>query len=585
MRVRHWHERKHTPARVFPCSTLPSRNASRNKTHDVAASPSWCHQCVCKRSAAHYSTLVDAMATRQVPAAAAIAAFVGGAVMLTEFWLHRRRRALSDAGRTSSFNKSDSQDDKRRVTLEEMLQDGVLSVKPIGTVRSIYRLCVGTPRQGLLAPHARGRLELHGPSSRDAVLELDGFSHIWVVFVFHLNTVSKNQRVPSKIAPPALGGKKVGVLATRSPHRKNPIGMTLCKLESITLPSKNSSVTVLNVSGLDLVDGTPILDIKPYVPHYDSVPVEDVRLPPWVSGGLATRRPVHIESNALDELQDILAKDSSALDFYGTNSGDGSLDETMKAATHAIAEVLSIDVRSKWQTNKARDSKFQAERAGRVRDVLLDDDDDNSTNSDANQQCTQQLDNLLVSYTVEAPEQHERSTSEGSGAEDVVHVHSIRLLKSEGDSGETESVEEVDTVSEVPVVSSSTDSKGAEEAPASKGAKKTPAPKISASKTIETEKSPTGAPPTDADYKSLKNYWSEAASKNTPTGLLPEEGLSRQQSQKFFTFSAKAKPVSPERKSSHVTASKSGAMIHPMDGEEEEATSLNVTDSQDSIET
>ena len=168
----------------------------------------------------------------------------------------------------------------------------------------------------------------------------------------------------------------------------NPIGMTLCKLDSITLPSKHSPNTVLNVSGLDLCEGTPILDIKPYVPHYDSVPAEQVRLPSWVSGGLATRRPVHMESKALNELEAILANDPNALEFYGERSGDKSLKDTMKEATHSIAEVLSIDVRSKWQTQKARESKFQAERAGRIQKVIANDSSVSETEQQQQQMYT-----------------------------------------------------------------------------------------------------------------------------------------------------------------------------------------------------
>ena len=161
-------------------------------------------------------------------------------------------------------------------------------VKPIGTVNSIYRLCVGTPRQGLLAPDARGRIQLAkfgDAKSGDAVIGLEGYSHIWVLFYFHLNTQSQNnsknanskRRVKSKVALPALGGKKVGNLATRTPHCFNPIGITLCKLDKIETPSKNNkkdknhNQVVLHHLGLDLVDGTPIFDIKPYVPFYDSV--------------------------------------------------------------------------------------------------------------------------------------------------------------------------------------------------------------------------------------------------------------------------------------------------------------------------
>ena len=119
---------------------------------------------------------------------------------------------------------------------------GIVSAKPIGVVRSVYRLCVGTPRQGLLSPQSRGRIELTVENASDMVDGLEGFSHIWILFVFHLNTVPKNHKSPpTKIAPPALGGHKVGVLATRSPHRYNPMGMTLCKLDSISIVGGGSN--------------------------------------------------------------------------------------------------------------------------------------------------------------------------------------------------------------------------------------------------------------------------------------------------------------------------------------------------------
>lgn len=503
-----------------------------------------------------------AMTTRHESAYAAIIAAVAGGALLTASLLQRRR--------DKSTTSSESRQNHKRTTLEELLQDEDLTVKPIGTVRSIYRLCVGTPRQGLLAPHARGRLELNANISQDAVLELDGFSHVWVVFVFHLNTLSKNHRVPAKIAPPALGGEKVGVLATRSPHRMNPIGMTLCKLDSITLPSKDSPNVVLNVSGLDLCEGTPILDIKPYVPHYDSVPAEQVRLPSWVSGGLATRRPVHMESKALNELEAILVKNPNALEFYGERCGDKSLKDTMNEATHSIAEVLSIDVRSKWQTQKARDSKFQAERAGRIEKGVANKNDSKAEQ----QQCTQQLDNLLIYYSVEAPQKHERSTSEGSGAEDVVRVNSIRLLtdiestemldvkESTEDNGSEadvswqatanseEKVMKVADTETKPVAENKTSLNQSEESLISN------VPLIIDLKPPTSSEPATGVatsstssrPPTDADYKSLKTYWSQAASQNTPTGLIPDESLDRQKSQKFFVFSDK--PVAKKPRSS-----------------------------------
>lgn len=336
---------------------------------------------------------------------------------------------------------------KEQTTTSEDDDNGQLLVKRIGTVRSIYRLCVGTPRQGLLAPNARGFIELEklgDTSTAESVQGLEGYSHIWVIFVFHLNTKttkrgSKN-RAKSKIAPPALGGQKVGILATRTPHRFNPVGITLCKLDKIkkirvpskTKKTKSTESVMLCVSGLDLVDGTPVLDIKPYVPVYDSVPKNMVRLPSWVSGGLATHRSVIIEPQASKELKTILENDKNALQFYGPSQGEEStIEETVDYTIECIQQVLAIDVRSSFQTKKARQGKFQAERSGRIQNstqtIIIDDDDDNDN---ARQLCTQQLDNLLIQYTVQEPSTHQRMPSEGSGAEDTVSICSIQLLNS-----------------------------------------------------------------------------------------------------------------------------------------------------------
>jgi tRNA (Thr-GGU) A37 N-methylase len=127
-------------------------------------------------------------------------------------------------------------------------QPPMITMQPIGYISSIYRLCVGTPRQGLLAPNSRGRINLFpNRIAFDSIQDLEYFSHVWIVFVFHLNSngnvhlqsqasesmsmkmmnqqqPQQQHQFPSKIKPPALGGKRVGIFATRSPHRPNPIG-------------------------------------------------------------------------------------------------------------------------------------------------------------------------------------------------------------------------------------------------------------------------------------------------------------------------------------------------------------------------
>jgi tRNA (adenine37-N6)-methyltransferase len=304
----------------------------------------------------------------------------------------------------------------RFTTIEDMMNadDGYLRIRPIGVVRSVYRLCVGTPRQGMLAPHARGRIELYnmdddrtGVAAAASVDGLQQYSHIWIVFIFHLNTIGKRKH--SKIAPPALGGNKVGVLATRSPHRCNPIGMTLAKLDGIRLipPSrskdgrKRGGITVLDISGSDLVDGTPILDIKPYVPTYDTVPPESCTVPDWVADGLSTAREVQFTEIAEKELYAIISNDPQSLEFYNNNNNNNDIDygcnenlyESIKAC---IQEVLAVDVRSRHQTNKARLGLSRAEKADRLQLIQQRQTQSippNHSSIDYNM-CTQQLDSF-----------------------------------------------------------------------------------------------------------------------------------------------------------------------------------------------
>jgi tRNA-Thr(GGU) m(6)t(6)A37 methyltransferase TsaA len=140
---------------------------------------------------------------------------------------------------------------------------------PIGTLHSCFREKFGIPRQPGLVTGALGYIKLD-PDFRfkNAIRKLDTFSHLWVIFVFHQQD-AKHWK-PS-IRPPRLGGvEKVGVLASRSPHRPNPIGLSAVKLERIDWDAKGG--IEIHVSGVDVLDGTPVLDIKPYIPYADSIP-------------------------------------------------------------------------------------------------------------------------------------------------------------------------------------------------------------------------------------------------------------------------------------------------------------------------
>jgi tRNA (adenine37-N6)-methyltransferase len=138
----------------------------------------------------------------------------------------------------------------------------------IGIIHSCFKEKFGIPRQPGLAPLATAELELLPPyNDRSALDGLEGCSHIWVQFVFHAN--SRNEWKP-KVKPPRLGGNKsLGVFATRSPTRPAPIGLSVVKLEGIM---ERDGKLLLQLSGIDLLHGTPVLDIKPYVPYVDLVP-------------------------------------------------------------------------------------------------------------------------------------------------------------------------------------------------------------------------------------------------------------------------------------------------------------------------
>ena len=108
----------------------------------------------------------------------------------------------------------------------------------------------------------RGVIELNSDlftNPEHALEGLEEYSHMWVIYHFHKNT----SHPKAKVAPPRLGGERVGVFATRSPHRPCPIGLSLVDIERI-------ESSCISFYGTDMVDGTPVLDIKPYIPFYDS---------------------------------------------------------------------------------------------------------------------------------------------------------------------------------------------------------------------------------------------------------------------------------------------------------------------------
>lgn len=137
-----------------------------------------------------------------------------------------------------------------------------LTLRPIGVIRTPYTDRYRAPRQpGMASEGCEGVIELApGMNMEQAVADLAGFERIWVVVWFHRNTTWK-----PRVLPPRGGRTKRSVLATRSPHRPNPLGLSVLRLLEVR-------GRTLRVADVDLLDGTPVLDIKPYIPYADAFP-------------------------------------------------------------------------------------------------------------------------------------------------------------------------------------------------------------------------------------------------------------------------------------------------------------------------
>jgi tRNA-Thr(GGU) m(6)t(6)A37 methyltransferase TsaA len=143
-----------------------------------------------------------------------------------------------------------------------------MTIEPIATVRSCFGGKFAVPRQPGLCPSAWGRL-VFDPAYRspEAIRGIEGFSHLWLVFGFH-ETVNQGWR--PTVRPPRLGGnERIGVFASRSTFRPNGLGLSLVRLEGVDKGAADSPVLLLG--GLDLLDGTTVYDVKPYLPYAEAV--------------------------------------------------------------------------------------------------------------------------------------------------------------------------------------------------------------------------------------------------------------------------------------------------------------------------
>ncbi|PNH87652.1 tRNA (N6-threonylcarbamoyladenosine(37)-N6)-methyltransferase TrmO [Vibrio diazotrophicus] len=203
------------------------------------------------------------------------------------------------------------------------------TITPIATIETPYKEKFAVPRQPRLVPSATARIKLLGElNCMEAVRELEQFSHLWLLFLFDQNLEAGWKPT---VRPPRLGGnERVGVLASRSTFRPNGIGMSAVEFRGI---EKEGDQIYIEVGSVDLVDGTPIIDIKPYIPYSDSVPE--------AKGGYADAEPPKVEvefsPTALAILQSLP-------------------DSTVKQAV--ISEVLAQDPRPAYKKNKPDDKQY-----------------------------------------------------------------------------------------------------------------------------------------------------------------------------------------------------------------------------------
>ena len=185
-------------------------------------------------------------------------------------------------------------------------------MEAIAHISTKFRDKFGVPRQSGITSGMSGKIVFEPKFRRaEAFKELENFSHIWIIWEF--SEIDKDKEWSPTVRPPKLGGnKRVGVFATRSPYRPNRMGLSSVRLDRIDFDCADAPV--LYVTGADMVDGTPIFDIKPYLPYVDCHPdakggyTEDIyakRLAVRFKDGITKNIP----QNTLDDIADILSAD------------------------------------------------------------------------------------------------------------------------------------------------------------------------------------------------------------------------------------------------------------------------------------
>ncbi|KAH8583950.1 uncharacterized protein ELE39_002708 [Cryptosporidium sp. chipmunk genotype I] len=246
----------------------------------------------------------------------------------------------------------------------------ITEIPIIGRVHSCYNEKWGTPRQGKYGSSSLATIELNSRIFNKGELEaLEEYSHIMLIFIFNFNKI-KNSRQKNflcatntdkyfvhynaKVTPPKIdNGEKRGCLATRSPHRPVPIGLTICNIVHIDLFGMK-----IQVNGVDIIDGTPIIEILPYS-LYCSISKEIIRAPNWVKPekvfGIMNLCIYFSFASFLDILNiSNMKKEKSNVHFFE----DGNSYKNFNKLHNFIVEILKIDPRSRYSKKKAKLTLF-----------------------------------------------------------------------------------------------------------------------------------------------------------------------------------------------------------------------------------
>ena len=223
-----------------------------------------------------------------------------------------------------------------------------ITLNPIGFLQSDLKQRYETPRQGVFAKESQAVIHLNAKENfEQAVKDLEGFERIWVIYQFHLN---KNWK--PLVTPPRHTRSKVGVFATRAPYRPNHIGLSCVKLVKV-------DGLKIHISESDILDGSPILDIKPYLPYSDSFP--DVKTG-WVKRGLENIYQVIFEEKAKKIADKLLAKENVNLLNYARVQLEFNPTDTTRKRISQSAKKLSTENQfvlayQKWRINYMVDEK------------------------------------------------------------------------------------------------------------------------------------------------------------------------------------------------------------------------------------